>query len=67
MQQKDYPGQKPEANDLPGANPPGKQLLNKKAEEYLRESGNIEDLPDEKEDEEALRATKEHNKQRRKE
>lgn len=25
--------------------PPKKQLLNKKAEEYLREGGNIEDLP----------------------
>lgn len=27
------------------AQPPKKQLLNEKAEEYLREGGNIEDLP----------------------
>lgn len=26
--------------------PPGSQLLNEKAEKYLREAGNIEDMPD---------------------
>ena len=31
----------------------GKQLLNKKAEKYLREGGNIEDLPDPQEQQEA--------------
>ena len=30
---------------LPSQQPPKKQLLKKKAEEYIRESGNIEDLP----------------------
>jgi hypothetical protein len=29
-----------------------KQLLNKKAEKYLREAGNIEDLPDPQEEDE---------------
>jgi hypothetical protein len=32
--------------------PPAKQLLDKKAEEYLREAGNIEDLPNAEEQEE---------------
>ena len=30
--------------------PAGSQLLDQKAETYLRESGNIEDLPDENDD-----------------
>jgi hypothetical protein len=40
----------PDDNNQPEAN---KQLLNKKAEKYLRESGNIEDLPDAEEQAEA--------------
>ena len=34
------------------------QLLNEKAEKYLRESGNIEDLPDEEDQQELDEATK---------
>lgn len=30
----------------PTANPPQEQLIPKKGEEYMRESGNIEDMPD---------------------
>ena len=32
--------------------PAGNQLLNEKAEKYLRESGNIEDMPDVNDEEE---------------
>lgn len=35
------------SNPAPGSDPgKGNQLLDKKAEKYLRESGNIEDMPD---------------------
>jgi hypothetical protein len=34
------------------------QLLNEKAEKYLREPGNIEDLPDEEDQQELDQATK---------
>jgi hypothetical protein len=45
---------------VPGSEvPPGNnQLLNEKAEKYLRESGNIEDLPDEEDLKELDEATK---------
>jgi hypothetical protein len=43
-----------------GAEPHKEQLLNEKAEKYIREAGNIEDMPD-AEDEEATGFTKEHN------
>jgi hypothetical protein len=43
------------SNPSPGKeNSPGEnQLLDKKAEKYLRESGNIEDMPDPEEEDEA--------------
>lgn len=39
------------------AGPEGNQLLGKKAEKYLREAGNIEDLPDAEEEEEMDKTT----------
>lgn len=41
----------PQGDTLPINPPPRKQLLNEEAEEYLRESGNIEDLPNPEEGE----------------
>jgi len=43
------------AREVPAGN---NQLLNEKAEKYLRESGNIEDLPDEEDQQELDEATK---------
>ncbi|MBC7949591.1 MAG: hypothetical protein H7Y42_17020 [Chitinophagaceae bacterium] len=31
---------------MPFPNPPGKQLLDERAEKYLREGGKIEDMPE---------------------
>jgi hypothetical protein len=43
----------PGGDTLPVNPPPRKQMLPEEAEEYIRETGNIEDLPNpEKEDEE---------------
>lgn len=41
-----------------GAQPASNQLLNVKAEKYLRESANIEDLPDPQEEKQAEDALK---------
>ncbi|MDQ3551257.1 MAG: hypothetical protein M3413_06990 [Bacteroidota bacterium] len=41
---------------------PPKQLLDEKAETYLREAGNIEDMPDEKDWKEADKTIEETNK-----
>ncbi len=43
---------------------PPEQLLNKKAEEYLRESGNIEDLPDAEEIEDAEKTEADENRKK---
>ena len=56
---------KPEPGNEADPSSPGRevpagnnQLLNEKAEKYLRESGNIEDLPDEEDQQELDEATK---------
>jgi len=48
----------PPADTVPVNPPPRKQLLNEEAEEYLRESGNIEDLPNPEEGEQTERFIK---------
>jgi hypothetical protein len=51
--QPDQSGRSPE---IPaGQQPPEKQLIPEKGEEYLREIANIEDTPSPEEDEEAIR------------
>lgn len=40
--------------------PPRRQLLNERAEKYLRESGNIEDLPDPAQEREVEKQEKEN-------
>ncbi|UYQ94524.1 hypothetical protein MKQ68_05395 [Chitinophaga horti] len=43
------------SNPAPGqSESPGKGLIDKKGEKYLREAGNIEDMPDPEEDQEAI-------------
>lgn len=54
----------PGPEDTSRAQPASGQFLDKKAEKYLRESGNIEDLPDPQEQQEAEQIIKEANQDR---
>jgi hypothetical protein len=62
MQQKKNKGIASSGDRLPTKQAPKKQILNKKAEEYLREGGNIEDLPTPAEMERAERKMKRNKK-----
>lgn len=42
-----------EGQSHPTASPPQEQIIPKKGEEYLRESGNIEDMPEPEESDES--------------
>lgn len=57
MNKNKKPGLGSEGDKQPVTTPPEKQLLPEQAEEYLRESGNIEDMPTPEQEKEADQET----------
>ncbi|MBW8686788.1 hypothetical protein [Chitinophaga rhizophila] len=62
LQQDDKPKAVPATGNASNRSPeesvsPGESLIDEKAEKYIREGANIEDMPDPQEDEEAIKET----------